>query len=246
MKREDLKCDVLVIGGGVGGLACAASVKERMPEADVIVVEKNFAGYSGKANRGGGVLQYFDPKRVKAEDFLKFHVNEIGCYLGNQDLMLRYVNMNTEIIEKMESWGVNIPREENGNFHVRPTGPMTAMICVDLDLCLKIRRVCEKAGVRFLDKTVMADLLTTKLTIKKPFPPSEKVIDVVTAPCATVCWTAPPMPSMPVRSSLPPAARTIGSPPCGPAAAATVLPQLTAQAPSSATWSSATSLSSCV
>ena len=179
MKREDIHCDVLIIGGGIGGLACAASVKERMPDAEVIVVEKNFAGYAGKANRGGGVLQYFDPNRVKAEDFLKFHVNEIGCYLGNQELMLRYVNMNTEMIEKLESWGVKLPREEDGSFRVRPTGPMTAMISVDLDLCLKIRRVCEKAGVRFLDKTVMADLLTAKLTVKKPFPPSEEQIDVV-------------------------------------------------------------------
>ena len=187
MKREDMHCDVLVIGGGVGGLACATAVKERMPEADVLVVEKNFAGYAGKANRGGGVLQYFDPKRVKAEDFLKFHVNEIGCMLGNQELMLRYVNMNTEMIEKMESWGVNIPREEDGNFHVRPTGPMTAMITVDLDLCLKIRRTAEKLGVRFMDKTVMADLLTKNVTIpaRGPVPPVEETV-VTGALCYSV------------------------------------------------------------
>ena len=48
-----VNCDVLIIGGGVGGLACALDLKEKQPEADVLVVEKNFAGYSGKANRGG-------------------------------------------------------------------------------------------------------------------------------------------------------------------------------------------------
>ena len=56
-------CDVLILGGGIGGLSCAVSVKEHNPEADVLVIEKNFAGYAGKANRGGGVLQYF-PDRV--------------------------------------------------------------------------------------------------------------------------------------------------------------------------------------
>ena len=179
MKREDLRCDVLVIGGGIGGLSCAVSVKERMPEADVLVVEKNFAGYSGKANRGGGVLQYFDPKRVKAEDFLKFHVNEIGCYLGNQEMMLRYVNMNTEMIEKLEAWGVNVPREEDGSLHVRPTGPLTAMINVDLDLCLRIRRTAEKLGVRFLDKTVMADLLTAEINVQRgPIPGAPSKVKV--------------------------------------------------------------------
>ena len=51
-------CDVLVLGGGIGGLSCAVATKEALPEADVLVVEKNFAGYAGKANRGGGVLHY--------------------------------------------------------------------------------------------------------------------------------------------------------------------------------------------
>ncbi|MBR4953134.1 MAG: FAD-binding protein, partial [Oscillospiraceae bacterium] len=121
---------------------------------------KNFAGYAGKANRGGGVLQYFDPEKVKAEDFLKFHVNEIGCYLGNQELMLKYVRMNKMLIDKMSEWGVNIPREEDGTYRMRPTGPLTAMINVDLDLNLRIRRYAEKQGVRFMDKTTMQDLLT--------------------------------------------------------------------------------------
>ncbi len=160
MERKDLHCDILIVGGGVGGLSCAAAVKEHLPDADVLVIEKNFAGYAGKANRGGGVLQYFDPQKVKPEDFLRFHVNEIGAFLGNQELMLRYVEMNPMLINTLEKWGVHIPREENGDLHVRPTGPMTAMINVDLDLCLRIRRYAEKQGVRFLDKTVMADLLT--------------------------------------------------------------------------------------
>ena len=160
MERQNLNCDVLIVGGGVGGLACAAAVKERLPDSDVLVIEKQTAGYAGKANRGGGVLQYFDPEKVKAEDFLKFHVNEIGCFLGNQELMLRYVKMNPMLLETLERWGVNIPRNEEGKLRVMPTGPLTAMTTVDLDICLRIRRYAEKLGVRFMDKTVMADLLT--------------------------------------------------------------------------------------
>ena len=75
MERQNLNCDVLIVGGGVGGLACAAAVKERLPDSDVLVIEKQTAGYAGKANRGGGVLQYFDPETVKAEDFLKFRLS---------------------------------------------------------------------------------------------------------------------------------------------------------------------------
>ncbi len=159
-KRTDISCDVLIVGGGIGGLSCAVSIKERLPEADVLVIEKQTAGYAGKANKGGGVLQYFDPDKVKPEEFLGFHVNAIGAFLGDQELMLRYVSMNGEMLKKLSSWGVNVPKKENGEYHVMPTGPMTAMICVDLDITLKVRKQAEKLGVRFMDKTAMADLLT--------------------------------------------------------------------------------------
>jgi len=162
MKRTDMRCDILIVGGGVAGLANAVSIKERRPDLDVLVIEKQTAGYSGKANRGGGVLQYFDPEKVKSEDFLAFHVKEVGCWLGHQDLMLKYVRMNPYLIQKMMDWGVVIPREENGEMRIIPTGPMTAMICVDLDITLRIRRTAEKMGVRFMDKTAMADLLTNE------------------------------------------------------------------------------------
>ena len=136
-KRTDISCDVLIVGGGIGGLSCAVSIKERLPEADVLVIEKQTAGYAGKANKGGGVLQYFDPDKVKPEEFLGFHVNAIGAFLGDQELMLRYVSMNGEMLKKLSSWGVNVPKKENGEYHVMPTGPMTAMICVDLDITLR-------------------------------------------------------------------------------------------------------------
>jgi len=152
-------CDILIVGGGIGGLSCAVSIKEHNPDADVLVVEKNFAGYAGKANRGGGVLQYF-PDRVDPWGFAVFHAKNIGADFTDQPLMATYVSRNTEMLDKLVSWGVNLPKEEDGSYHVMPTGPMTAMICVDLDITMRVRRTAEKLGVRFLDKNVLADLLT--------------------------------------------------------------------------------------
>ena len=48
--------DILVVGGGIAGLTAAVAAKEKNPDASVIVVEKQTAGYGGKANKGGGVL----------------------------------------------------------------------------------------------------------------------------------------------------------------------------------------------
>ena len=64
MKTEIITSDVLIIGGGIAGLTAAISVKEENPDISVLVVEKQTSGYSGKANKGGGVLQYFDLEKT--------------------------------------------------------------------------------------------------------------------------------------------------------------------------------------
>ena len=157
---KTVNCDVLILGGGIAGLCCAVGIREQQPEADVLVVEKNFAGYSGKANRGGGVLQYFDPDKIDPWDFVRFHAEKIGAYLGDQALMAKYVSMNKSMLDKLSSWGAVLPRREDGSFQVMPTGPMTAMIRTELDITLQVRRTAEKLGVRFMDKTALIDLLT--------------------------------------------------------------------------------------
>lgn len=158
--REDRSSDVLIIGGGVGGLTAAISVKEKAPQLDVLIVEKQTSGYSGKANKGGGVLQYFDLERTKPEDFAAYHAHSVGCYLGDQEMMVKYVSMNNQMLDKLVEWGVRLPRHEDGRYNVIPTGPMTAMIGVDLDITVKMRRTAEKLGVKILDKVTVSDLLT--------------------------------------------------------------------------------------
>ena len=41
--------DILIVGGGIAGLTAAVSAKEKNPDAEIIVVEKQTAGYGGKA-----------------------------------------------------------------------------------------------------------------------------------------------------------------------------------------------------
>ena len=57
MNRKNISCDVLIAGGSIGGLVCAVELKEKRPDLDVLIVEKQTVGYAGKANKGGGVLQ---------------------------------------------------------------------------------------------------------------------------------------------------------------------------------------------
>lgn len=158
-EKKKFDTDVLIIGGGIGGLTTAVRIKEINPELDVIVMEKNISGYSGKANRGGGVLQYFDFKKTSPEQFVEYHVHTVGAYLGDQELLHKYVSMNNEMIDKLVEWGVNVPYNEDGTLKIVPTGPMVGMIGVDLDITVQVAKAAKKLGVKFLDKTVMSDIL---------------------------------------------------------------------------------------
>lgn len=162
---KDIITDVLIVGGGIGGLTAAVSIKEQSPETKVLIMEKQTAGYSGKANKGGGVLQYFDLSRITPEMFTEFHVHNIGAYFGDQEMMIKYVGMNNHMLNKLEEWGVRVPRNPDGSFRVLQAGPLTGMIGVDLDITLKVRSTAAKLGVEIMDKVTMSDLLTANGTI---------------------------------------------------------------------------------
>ncbi|MCD7864461.1 MAG: FAD-binding protein [Clostridiales bacterium] len=154
IKQERISTDILIIGGGIAGLTAAITAKEENPDVDVLIVEKQTSGYSGKANKSGGVLQYFDLEKTTPEMFNEYHANCVGGYLANQNLLKKYAAMNNELLDRMESWGVKIPKKRI------PTGPMTYMVGVDLDLTLQMRKTAAKLKVRFMDKTTISDLLT--------------------------------------------------------------------------------------
>ena len=80
--------DVLVIGGGIGGLAAATAAKEKNPDADVLVVEKATSGWAGQANKGAGIWWYLAPED-DADRFVQFHCDHIGHYIEDQELLGR-------------------------------------------------------------------------------------------------------------------------------------------------------------
>ncbi len=158
-ENKNMTVDVLVVGGGIAGLSAAVRTKELDDKLSVLIMEKNTTGWSGKANRGGGVLQYFDFNRCTPDQFVEYHAHNVGAYLGDQKLLHKYVSMNNEMIEKLSDWGVNVPYNEDGSLKVMPTGPLTGMIGVDLDITVNVRKTAKKLGVELLDKVVLSDIL---------------------------------------------------------------------------------------
>lgn len=154
------KTDILIIGGGMAGLTAAIRVKEETPDVDILVVDKATSGWAGKANKGGGNIAY-----IEAEDgfdnLVKFHVENIGCYLEDQKLLRAYGEASRDNLEKLENWGVHIFRKEDGGpKYIRWAQHLPwRLALMDQDVTLNLAAHAKKLGVRVIDKTSVVDLL---------------------------------------------------------------------------------------
>ena len=154
-----LKADLLIVGGGMAGLACAITAKETDPEVDVLVVDKVVTGWGGKANKGGGNIVFVDPDELG--NVLDFHVHNVGDFLEDQDLLLDFAAATRPNLEKLESWGVHIYRDDAGEpKYVRwlPEHPWRLAV-LDQDLTLNMAKHARKLGVRIQDRIEIVDLL---------------------------------------------------------------------------------------
>ena len=154
-----LKTDLLIVGGGMAGLACAISAKETDPEIDVLIVDKVVTGWGGKANKGGGNIVFVDPSELG--DVLDFHVHNVGDFLEDQDLLMDFMRESRPDLERLESWGVHIYRDDAGEpKYVRwlPEHPWRLAV-LDQDLTLNMAKHARKLGVRIQDRVEIVDLL---------------------------------------------------------------------------------------
>ncbi len=159
--RELLSADVLIIGGGIGGLACAIKVKENNPECDVLIVEKQTTGYAGKATKIGGILAFLGPNN-NADKFIDFQVHTSGLFLNDQDLLAKYVKDTYKTIQQFSEWGNKLAKTPDGNMLSFPAmfAPEYSSTFIDIDLMLPMRAKAKKMGTRIIDKVHVVDLLS--------------------------------------------------------------------------------------
>lgn len=100
-----LTTDVLVVGGGIAGLSAAISAKEAAPDVTVLVVDKCAPGFGGKANKGGGNLAFLAPED-SLEEMLRFRVEQVGCYLEDQELLRDFLSGMYGVLQRIETWGL--------------------------------------------------------------------------------------------------------------------------------------------
>jgi succinate dehydrogenase / fumarate reductase flavoprotein subunit len=163
-KLEDLgeviSTDVLIVGGGVGGLAAAIKVKEANPKIDVLIVEKQTAGWAGKATKIGGILAFLGPNN-NADKFIDFQVNTSGFYLNDQELLSKYVQDSPKAIEWFADWGNKLARTPDGKLVITRAfwAPEWSLTFIDIDMMVPMRARALKMGTKILNKIHVVELL---------------------------------------------------------------------------------------
>jgi len=152
--------DILIIGGGIAGLSAAITAKETSANIDVLIIDKASSGWGGKANKGGGNIAYVDPQD-SLDEFVKYHVHNIGCLLEDQELLKAYGEESRGNLERLENWGVHIFRRDDGSpKYIRWTqGLPWRMAVMDQDVTLNMLKQAKKRGIKFIDRVAIIDLL---------------------------------------------------------------------------------------
>lgn len=154
-----ISTDVLIIGGGIGGLPAAIKAKEASPDLDVLIVDKATIGWSGAAPKGGGVFWVIAPED-KLDIFVEAHLRQIGMYLEDQELLTEFARDAYRAVEQLAAWGVNIPRHPDGKlatYHLLDSRWSHAS--ADMDMLLSLRAKASQLGVKTQNKVQVVDLL---------------------------------------------------------------------------------------
>ena len=95
------------------------------------------------------------------DTFVKFHVEHIGHYIEDQGLLADFGRESLGILERMDRWTGRLQRRDGEIIHKRfkPFLPWS-LTGMDLDFMRPLKRTARKLGVRFIDKTLLTELLT--------------------------------------------------------------------------------------
>ncbi len=157
---EVLQSDVLVIGGGFGGLWAAVRAAEC--GASVVLVEKSFAGKSGHSYFAGGAMMVMLPED-DPEEYL--HDITLGNeWLVDQDMVSAVFRESYDRLKDLESFGIPFRKKAGqyvwtrarGTTKIKNLWPENA---TGADEVTMLRKVALSREVKIVDHVYVYDLV---------------------------------------------------------------------------------------
>ncbi|MEU6349860.1 fumarate reductase/succinate dehydrogenase flavoprotein subunit [Streptomyces sp. NPDC047072] len=114
---EELRCDVLVVGGGTAGTMAALTAAEH--GADVILLEKAHVRHSGALAMGmDGVNNSVIPGRAEPDDYVA-EITRANDGIVDQSTVRQTATRGFGMVQRLESYGVKFEKDEHGDYAVR-------------------------------------------------------------------------------------------------------------------------------
>lgn len=173
MEKSTVRCDVLVIGGATAGCFAAITAKER--GLDVLVLDKAGAGKAGASIMASGFWAVFNEDWGMDYDATLRWINANSSYLNNRNWTEAFLQDSWGTYLDLKRFGVRFPIAEedmSGFFRQSIIGdddaghhdddPHTHYGTIPLShrtVTPALRRYAQSIGVRFLDRTMVTDLL---------------------------------------------------------------------------------------
>jgi succinate dehydrogenase/fumarate reductase flavoprotein subunit len=160
---EVIKTDVLIIGGGFGGLWAALRASES--DVSVTLVDKSFAGKSGHSYFAGGAMMVMLP-----EDDLQEYVYDIALgneWLVDQEMVTAVFEGSYARLKDLESFG--IPFRKSGDEYVWTKARGTQNVknlwpehATAADEVTVLRKIALIRDVRVIDHVYIYDLVKSE------------------------------------------------------------------------------------
>ncbi len=158
---EIIKADVLVIGGGVGGMQAAIAAAEQ--GASVVVAEKADTRHSGSGATGNDHFFCYIPE-YHGEDFDVILQECSETLLGpyqDVDVFTKILQRSFEVVQKWHSYGINMKPKGTWNFegHAMPNRRRYHLKYDGWNQKPALTEKAKSLGVRICNKTAMNELL---------------------------------------------------------------------------------------
>lgn len=114
------EADVVIIGSGIAGLACALSAKGNNPSAHIVVLEKNTTPFYCSTAYASGLFNVSVP-HARGPGSLYQELLDLGHGLNNRDLLAAYVDNSQAALNWFVSHGVQVAPKSNPAFSGRKT-----------------------------------------------------------------------------------------------------------------------------
>lgn len=160
MNTQTMKCDVLVIGGGIA--ACFAAIKAKEAGAKVILVDKGYAGRSGQSPYADSFM-IFNPQWGHDMDATMEELNRHSEYLNDRYWTRKCLEDSWARFQDLLDWGCSFKKNPDGSLAVRgegsglPTGVQFDKAAGPYGAVL--RRKALSVGVEIVDQVMIVDFL---------------------------------------------------------------------------------------